>query len=106
MKTTNMDYRLDLFSAAEQYLEQMTENDALFLIAHNTKDNDLFVTINGDWAIISGVLSDKSGYIKLENEEDKDRHREMQSAVLNMAINILHTHEEYRGKFKEALNNF
>jgi len=45
METTNMDYRLDLFNAVEKYCESMSEEDAIFVIAHNTKNNDLFASL-------------------------------------------------------------
>ncbi len=103
METTNMDYRLDLFNAVEKYCESMSEEDAIFVIAHNTKNNDLFASLNGNWEIISSVLSDNKGYINLIDESDRKRHEEMQNAVLNMAINILHNNEDYKHKFKQVL---
>jgi hypothetical protein len=101
--TTNMDYRLDLYSAIEKYCEQMSKDDAIFFIAHNTKDNDLFASLNGDWQIISAVLSDNKGYVNLVDEADRERHKDMQEAVLNMAVNILANHDDYKQKFKKLL---
>jgi hypothetical protein len=103
MEIVNIDYRLDLYNAIQKYCEQMTKEDAVFFIVHNTKDNDLFASLNGDWQILSAVLSDNKGYVNLLNEEDRQRHNTMQEAVLNMAVNILANHDEYKQKFKKIL---
>ena len=94
-----MDYRLDLFNAVEKYQEQMTEDDALFIICHNSKQGDLFIGLDGEVNIISSVLTNDNGYVIIENKEQKIRHQQAKRMVLNIAINILRTDEDLRKKF-------
>lgn len=100
-----MDYRLDLFNAVEKYQEQMTKEDALFIICHNCKDGDLLIGLEGDVNIISSILANDNGYVNLDTEDHKDRHQKTKRMTLNMAINILRTDEDLRKKFKIALNS-
>jgi hypothetical protein len=94
-----MDYRLDLFNAVEKFQEQMTEDDALFIICHNSKQGDLLLGLNGKVDLISSVLANDNGYVNIENKEQKVRHEQAKRMVLNMAINILRTDEDLRKKF-------
>jgi hypothetical protein len=94
-----MDYRLDLFNAVERFQEQMTEDDALFIICHNSKQGDLLLGLDGEVNLISSVLANDNFYVNIENKEQKLRHEQAKRMVLNMAINILRTDEDLRKKF-------
>lgn len=94
-----MDYRLDLFNAVEKFQEQMTEDDALFIICHNSKQGDLLLGLDGEVNLISSVLANDNGYVNIENKEQKVKHEQAKRMVLNMAINILRTDEDLRKKF-------
>ena len=99
-----MDYRLDLFNAVEKFQEQMTEDDALFIICHNSKQGDLLLGLDGNVDLISSVLSNDNEYVNIENKEQKIRHEQAKRMVLNMAINILRTDSDLRNKFSIAMS--
>jgi hypothetical protein len=98
-----MDYRLDLFNAIDNYLKHMTKQDAIFIVAHNAKDGDLMLGIDGDIDFLSGVLSGNS--VKIESKEEAARFEQTKSMVLNIAINILNSDNTLKDKFQIALNN-
>ena len=56
-KNNNMDYRLDLFNAVEKFQEQMTDDEALFIICYNSTQGDLLLGLDGDLNLISAVHS-------------------------------------------------
>ena len=66
-KHKDMDYRLDLFNAVEKFQEEMTEDDALFIICHNSKQGDLILGLYGDVDLVSSVLANDNGYVNFEN---------------------------------------
>jgi hypothetical protein len=99
-----MDYRLDLHNAVDKFEEQMTEDDALFIICHNSKQGDLLLGLNGDVNIISSVLANDYGYVNIENKNQKVKYKKTQAMVLNMAINILRVDKDLRKKFNIAVN--
>ena len=101
-----MDYRLDLFNAVEKFQEQMTEDDALFIICHNSKQGDLLLGLDGEVNLISSVLANDNGYVNIENKEQKVKHEQAKRMVLNMAINILRTDEDLRKKFAIGMQSF
>jgi hypothetical protein len=100
-----MDYRLDLHNAVEKFQEQMTEDDALFIICHNSKQGDLLIGLDGDVNIVSAVLANDNGYVNIENKEQKVRHEQAKRMVLNIAINILRTDEDLRKKFDVGMQS-
>lgn len=100
-----MDYRLDLHNAVDKFQEQMTEDDALFIICNNTKQGDLLIGLDGDVNIISAVLANDNGYVNIETQEQKNKHESAKRMVLNIAINILRTDTGLRKKFKVAVDN-
>ena len=100
-----MDYRLDLHNAVDKFEEQMTEDDALFIICHNTKQGDLLLGLNGDVNIISSVLANDNGYVNIENKNQKIKYEKTQKMVLNMAINILRTDKDLLKKFSIAIKS-
>lgn len=100
-----MDYRLDLANAVEKYQEQMTNDDALFIICHNSKQGDLLLGLDGDVNLISCVLANDNGYVNIETKEQKLKHEQAKRMALNIAINILRTDEDLRKKFTLALNS-
>jgi hypothetical protein len=101
----NMDYRLDLHNAVDKFQEQMTDDDALFIICHNSKQGDLLLGLEGDVNLISAVLANDNGYVNLETKEQKIRHEQAKRMVLNIAINILRTDAELRKSFTVALDS-
>lgn len=98
-----MDHRLDLFNAVEKFQENMSVEDALFIICHNSEDGDLLMAIEGDVNLISSVMANDNGYVNFKTNEDKIRHEQSKRMVLNIAINILRTDEDLRIKFITAL---
>lgn len=98
-----MDYRLDLFNAVEKFQENMSVEDALFIICHNSEDGDLLIGIEGDVNLISSVMANDNGYVNLKTKEDKIRHEQSKRMVLNIAINILRTDKELKSKFEIAM---
>jgi hypothetical protein len=100
-----MDYRLDLFNAVEKFQEQMTKDDALFIICHNSKQGDLLMGLDGEVNLISSVLANDNGYVNIETKEQKVRHEQAKRMVLNIAINILRTDEDLRKKFIIAIQS-
>jgi hypothetical protein len=102
-----MDYRLDLHNAVDKFEEQMTEDDALFIICHNTKQGDLLLGLSGDVNIISSVLANDNGYgyVNFENKNQKIKYEKTQKMVLNMAINILRTDKDLLKKFSIAIKS-
>jgi hypothetical protein len=82
----------------------MTEEDALFIVAFNSQEGDLIMGIEGNVNLLSLVLSDMSG-VEMEKNKDKiENFKETQRNVLNIALNILRTNEDYRNKFKIAID--
>ena len=104
-KNNNMDYRLDLFNAVEKFQEQMTDDEALFIICYNSTQGDLLLGLDGDLNLISAVLANDEGFVNLENKEQKISHEQTKGMVLNMAINILRTNIELRNKFAIAIQS-
>lgn len=100
-----MDYRLDLFNAVDKYQEQMTEDDALFIICHNSIDGDFLLGLDGDVNLISSVLANDNGYVNIDTEQKKLSHEQAKKMVLNMAINILRTNEGLKKKFTIAIKS-
>lgn len=100
-----MDYRLDLYNAIEKFQEQMTTEDALFVICHNSKQGDLILGLDGDVKLIAGVLANDNGYVNIENKAQKIRHEQTKRMVLNIAINILRTDEDLRKRFIIAMQS-
>jgi len=98
-----MDYRLDLYNAVGKFQEQMTDDDALFIVCNNTKQGDLLIGLDGDVNIISAVLANDNNYVKIENKDHKLKHEAAKRMVLNMAINILRTDKDLRNKFSIAI---
>ena len=94
-----MDYRLDLFNAVEKFQEQMTDDDALFIICHNSKQGDLLLGLEGDVNLISSVLASDTGYVNIESKEHKIKHEQAKRMILNIAINIIRTDADLRKKF-------
>lgn len=101
-----MDYRLDLFNAVKNYGENVTPQDSLMVICHNSKEHDFFMVKNGDDNLLSALMTNESDYITMSNEESEKLHKTMQRTILNIAINILRTHEKYRNDFSETLASF
>ncbi len=101
-----MDYRLDLYNAVQKFQEEMTEDDALFIICHNSKQGDLLLGLDGDVDLISSVLSNDNGYVNIETKEQKIKHDGAKRMVLNMAINILRTDKDLRKKFVIGIESF
>jgi len=97
-----MDYRLDLFNALKNYQDNMQEHDAVLVICHNHKEGDAFIGISGDQNIISALITNPNGYLKIE--ENKEKHDKTKRAILNIAVNILNTDETYRNKFKSIID--
>ena len=97
-----MDYRLDLHNAVEKFQEQMTDDDALFIVCHNSKQGDLLIGLDGDVNIISAVLANDNSYVNIENKEQKIRHEAAKRMVLNMAINVIRTDADLLKKFDVA----
>jgi len=85
-----MDYRLDLHNAVDKFEEQMTKDDALFIICHNSKQGDLLLGLNGD--------------VNIQNKNQEVKYKKTQAMVLNMAINILRVDKDLRKKFDIAVN--
>lgn len=84
----NIDYRLDLFNAVENYNNNIDiENDALFIICHNKETGDAMTSFLGDEIILSQMLTVK-GYCNIE-KSDKKKFDSMQNMILNIAYNIL-----------------
>ena len=98
-----MDYRLDLYNAVDKFEEQMTDDDALFIICHNSKQGDLLLGLSGDVNIISSVLADDYDCVNIENKNQEVKYKKTQAMVLNMAINILRVDEDLRKKFNLAI---
>jgi hypothetical protein len=99
-----MDYRLDLFNSVSNYRANMTEEDALFIVAYNSQEGDLIMGIEGNVNLLSMVLSDMNG-VEMEKNKDKiENFKETQRSVLNIALNILRENEDYRNKFKIAID--
>jgi len=96
-----MDYRLDLYNAVENFQQQMTDGDALFIIC-NTKQGDLLVGLDVGINIISSVRANDNGYVNIENKEPKIVNERAKRIVLNMAINILRTDVNLLKKFDVA----
>ncbi len=101
----NMDYRLDLANSVERFQDQMTDEDALFIICNNTKHGDLLIGLDGNVDIISAVMANDNGYVNIETREQHIRHKQCQSMVLNIAINILRSDKDMRIKFGLALES-
>ena len=99
-----MDYRLDLWNAVDKFEEQMTEDDALFIICHNSKQGDLLLGLSGDVNIISSILADDYDCVNIENKSQEVKYKKTQAMVLNMAINILRVDKDLRKKFNIAVN--
>ena len=99
-----MDYRLDLWNAVDKFEEQMTEDDALFIICHNSKQGDLLLGLSGDVNIISSILADDYDCVNIENKSQEVKYKKTQAMVLNMAINILRVDKDLRKKFEIAVN--
>ena len=85
-----MDYRLDLHNAVDKFEEQMTKDDALFILCHNSKQGDLLLGLNGD--------------VNIQNKNQEVKYKKTQAMVLNMAINILRVDKDLRKKFDIAVN--
>lgn len=93
-----MDYRLDLFNAVTNYQDNMTANDALLVIAYNKELGDLIMGLDGDWEIISRIVSG-DGLIPLNQSDSVKKFKYLQECILNIAANILNENDEYRAKF-------
>ncbi len=98
-----MDYRLDLFNAIDAYQKQMTEDDALFFIAYNTKDGDLMMGLEGNVDLISNVMANDNELVMIDSKEHRINFERSKSMVLNIAINILRTDASLKSKFELAL---
>ena len=96
-----MDNRLDFFSYAEEHAETLTNDDALLILSHNKKQGDCFVSLVGDWEILSVLLSQK-GYVNYE-KGNTEQFENIKKMILNTAYNICMTDEEKRIKFIEGL---
>ena len=83
----------------------MTEDDALFIICHNSKQGDLLIGLDGEVNIISTVLANDNGYVNLETKEQKMKHEQAKRMVLNMAINVIRTDDDLRKKFSIAMQS-
>lgn len=103
-KFCNMDYRLDLFNAVQNFQEEITNDDALFFISHNSKQGDLIIAVNGDVNLISSVLANDNGYVNFINKEQEERHEYAKKMILNIAINVLRTNPILRKKFVQSLS--
>lgn len=100
-----MDYRLDLFNAVKNFQEQMTKDDAIFIICHNSKQGDLFMCLDGELDLISSILANDNGYVNIENKEQKARHEQIKRMTLNIAINILRSDKSLYKKFDIAMQS-
>lgn len=88
----------DLFNAVRNYQDSMTANDAILIIAYNNDDGDLLTGIDGDWQILSTILSTDEA-ININSVEDAQQYKHLKESILNIAANILNTNDEYRIKF-------
>lgn len=98
-----MDYRLDLYNAITRYQEQMTEEDALFIICNNSRQGDLFFGIDGDLQILGAIVMSGSNYVNIETKKQKKAHRDAQRGILNLAYWIIKSDEKLLAEFKKGL---
>ncbi|CAB4215739.1 hypothetical protein UFOVP1483_47 [uncultured Caudovirales phage] len=100
MGKKNMDYRLDLFNAVSAYQKHMTKDDALLFVSYNLEDGDIMMGLDGNVNIMSAVFANENGAMKLSTLEKRVQFRKAQSAVLNIASNILRVDKKFYNKFK------
>ena len=98
-----MDNRLDFFSYAEEHAETLTNDDALLILSHNKKQGDCFVSLVGDWEILS-VLFSQEGYVNYE-KGNTEQFENIKSMILNTAFNIMVNDEKIRNEFLKGLEN-
>jgi hypothetical protein len=99
-----MDYRLDLFNAVNNYVKKMTQDEAVFVIAFNSRDKDLMMALDGNTDLISHIMSN----IEIKSEEERAHLETSKAMILNIAINILNTDRSLMNKFKiviESIDN-
>ncbi len=89
-----MDNRLDFFNTLNEHAKTLTEDDAILVLAHNTKDGDCITMLNGNWEILSALLT-IDGYVNFENGDDK-MFNEIKKGIVQIAFNICMKNEEYK----------
>ena len=96
-----MDYRLDLFNAVNNYIKEMTEDEAIFFMAFNSKDKDLMLALDGNIKLLVHVMSN----LEINSGEEESSLEKTKSMVLNIAINILNNDKSLMDKFQIALKS-
>ena len=79
----------------------MTEDEAIFFIAFNSKDKDLMLALDGNINLISHVMSN----IEINSEEEESNLGRSKSMVLNIAFSLLMTDKSLMNKFQLAIKN-
>jgi len=88
----DMDYRLDLYNAVSNYLENANEDDNILIIAHNNKEGDCMFAEYGDSTHIPTLLT----------EGRKELHN-IRESILYAAIYIISTDKMERERFINAI---
>lgn len=101
----NIDYRLDLYNSIKGFISDMDcKNDSLFVVWHNMESGEIVSVAAGDVNILSAACSNDAGYHLLENDKQKQTLTNIQSFVLNIAINVLRTNPDKIDKFVNTVN--
>jgi len=100
------DNSFDLFNAVRKIQENITEDDALLVICHDSKEGNLFMASDGELSLLSAVMSNENDYVNLCDDAEKYYHERIQNDILNIAINILRLNKSKATIFLDAANKF
>lgn len=100
-----MDYRLDLWNAIQNYEKQMSDEDALIILACNKDEGDLAIGISGDSLLMIECISNGKNLIQFQNQEQKARFDYLENILLNATLNILKNNPSHLQKFEIGIAN-
>jgi len=99
----DMDYRLDLYNAVGNYIDNASEHDALLVVTYNSKQGDYIFAIYGDNHQIPQLLA-SNDFREQPSMEEVESLLEIRETILNTAICLITYDKELRTMFTNAIN--
>lgn len=103
---TELDNRLDFYTAIQKYAGSLGENDAIFVLSCNHKEGDVFSLLKGDVDILSSLFC-KDGFVYQETNDENDVKLKTATmkAVFDICFTMLMDNEGLMDLFQESIKS-
>lgn len=103
---TELDNRLDFYSAIQKYAGSLSEDDAILVLSCNHKEGDVFSLLKGDVGVLSSLFC-KDGFVYQETNDENDMRLKTATmkAVFDICFTMLMENDGLMELFQESIRS-